>query len=97
MRHFLSPEVRRELDDIWEYTALKSGSIEIADRLVDTITEHFFLLAKRPGIGRQRDELRPGYRSFPVGQYVILYRVNEQSVEIMHVLHGKRDLDALFE
>jgi len=28
---------------------------------------------------------------------VILYRVLEKGVEIMHVLHGKRDLNALFE
>jgi toxin ParE1/3/4 len=97
MRHFLSPEASAELDRIWEYTAIKSSSLEIADRLVDTITEHFYLIAKNPRIGRQRDELRPGYRSFPVGQYLILYRVQGEGVEIMHVLHGKRDLDALFE
>jgi len=48
-------------------------------------------------MGRQRNELRPGYRSFAVGQYLILYRAVEKRVEIMHVLHGKRDLDALFE
>jgi toxin ParE1/3/4 len=72
MRHFLSPQARAELDGIWEFTAIKSGSIEIADRLVDTITEHLYLIASHPGAGRPRDELRPGYRSFPVGQYVIL-------------------------
>jgi toxin ParE1/3/4 len=48
-------------------------------------------------LGRQRDELRPGYRSFPVGQYLILYRVTDESVEIMHILHGKRDLGAVLE
>jgi len=97
MRPVLSPEVRIELDEIWEYTAIRSSSLEIADRLVDMITQHFSLIARHPGIGRQRDDLRPGYRSFVVGQYVILYRARESRVEIMHVIHGRRDLEALFE
>lgn len=48
-------------------------------------------------MGRSRDELRAGYRSFPVGQYLILYRVGEKAVEIMHVLHGRRDLRSIIE
>ncbi|MBV8630712.1 MAG: type II toxin-antitoxin system RelE/ParE family toxin [Silvibacterium sp.] len=52
---------------------------------------------RNPRAGRQRDELRSGYRSFTVGQYLILYRVQEGAVEIMHVVHGKRDLGAMFE
>ena len=37
--HRLAPEA--DLDDIWYYVAKKSGSIEIADRLIDSITEIF--------------------------------------------------------
>jgi len=35
-------------------------------------------------------------RSFPVGQYVIFYRVAVDAVEIVTVIHGARDLDSLF-
>jgi plasmid stabilization system protein ParE len=49
--------------------------MEIADRLIDAITDRFFLLGNHPYVGRLRDNLRPGLRSFPVGQYVIIYRI----------------------
>ena len=74
----------------------KAGSIEIADRLIDSIAERFYLLACHPHIGRRRDEdLRPGLRSFPVGEYVIIYRFEREDVLILHVLRGSRDIEAL--
>jgi hypothetical protein len=37
-------------------------------------------------MGRRRDEdLRPGLRSFTVGEYVIIYRVEDEDVLILHV------------
>jgi toxin ParE1/3/4 len=96
MAHRVAPEAEAELDNIWCYVAKESGSIEIAGRLIDSITQHFYLLASHPHIGRQRDEdLRPGLRSFPVGEYVIIYRVEEQDVLILHVFRGSRDIKAL--
>jgi toxin ParE1/3/4 len=71
----LQPEAQADLDEIWLYVTHESGSVEIATRLIDAITERFWLLAQHPQIGRQRDhDLRPGLRSFPVGEYVIFYR-----------------------
>jgi plasmid stabilization system protein ParE len=69
MAHRLAPEAEIEIDDICYYIARQSGSAEIADRLIDSITERFFLLAKHPHIGRNRaDDLGDGLRSFPVGE-----------------------------
>jgi len=48
MGHRCAPQVDSDLDDIWYYVAVKSGSVEIADRLVDSITERFYLLATHP-------------------------------------------------
>jgi toxin ParE1/3/4 len=96
MAHRLAPEAEAELDDIWYYVAKESGSIEIADRLIDSITESFYLLARHPHIGRQRDvDLRPGLRSFAVGQYVIIYRADQRDVLILHVFRGSRDIESL--
>jgi len=72
MGHVRSPQADSDLDSIWYYVASESGSVEIADRLIDSITERFLLLANYPNIGRRRDDdLRPGLRSFPVGEYLI--------------------------
>ena len=71
--------------------------MDVADRFVDALTDRFYLLAKNPHIGRRRDgDLRPGMRSFPVGEYLILYRVDESYVLILHVVRGSRDIEALF-
>lgn len=96
-QHRLAPQAETELDDIWLYVARESGSAEIADRLLDSIIEHFLLLARNPYLGRRRDnDLRPGLRSFSVGEYVILYRVeSDKAVLILRVIHGRRDLPAL--
>jgi len=97
MAHRLAPKAEDDLDDIWYYTANASQSVEIADRLIDSITERFLLLANFPHLGRRRDDdLRLGLRSFPVGEFVILYRVEAEDVRILRVLRGSRDLERLF-
>jgi toxin ParE1/3/4 len=97
MGHVRSPQADSDLDNIWYYVATESGSVEIADRLIDSITERLFLLANYPNIGRRRDDdLRPGLRSFLVGEYVILYRLQDEDVLILRVLRGSRNIEALF-
>ena len=97
MGHRRTPQADSDLDGIWYYVAFKSGGIEVADRLVDSIANRFFLLANHPNIGRARDEdLRPGLRSFPVGEYVIIYRIEDSHVLILRVLRGSRNIEALF-
>jgi plasmid stabilization system protein ParE len=91
------PQVERELDDIWIYLAQESGGVEVAERLIASITEHFFLLSRYPQLGRRRDEdLRPGLRSLFVNGYVVIYRIEDHDVLILHVLHG-RDIKMLLD
>lgn len=76
----LSPEAEAELDSIRIQVARESGSIDIATRVVESINERFWLLARYPYMGRRRDDLVPGVRSFAAGDYVILHRVMEDDV-----------------
>ena len=94
MAHRLAPEAEADLDELWYYVA-SNGSVEIADRLVDSLTTRFFLLGVYPRAGRRRDDLRPGIRSFPVSEYVVLYRLDGENVLIQRVVRGSRDLEAL--
>jgi toxin ParE1/3/4 len=97
MAHRVSPRAEADLDDIWFYTAKESGSIEIADRLIDSITDRFLLLAGFLYLGRSRDEdFGPGCRSLTLGEYVIVYCVENEDALILRVVHGRRDLDVLF-
>jgi toxin ParE1/3/4 len=97
MAHRRAPQADCDLDDIWHHVASDSSSFDIADRLIDSITDRFFLLGAHPYLGRARDEdLRPGLRSFPVGNYVILYRIENADAVILRVVRGNRDFAALF-
>ncbi len=96
MAHRLSPEAEAELDGIWWFIVQSGGSVDVAKRVVGSITERFHLLAAFPHLGRARDELRPGLRGFTVGDYVIFYKIEGVDVPILHVVHGRRDIEALF-
>ena len=67
-----------------------------ADDFIDLIDEKFQNLSRQPGLGRRREELAAGLRSFPVGRYVIFYLQVQDCLRIVRVLHGARDFDAVF-
>jgi toxin ParE1/3/4 len=84
-----------DLDEIWLHIASDSpaNADRFLDRLVTTITD---TLAAAPLAGRARDEFKVGLRSFPFERYLIFYRVPKDDVEIIRIIHGARDLGAIF-
>ena len=88
------PLARDDLHEIWEY--ITQDNIEAAERLVNRIEELGQLLAQHPHLGRRREELAAGLRSFPMGRYLVFYRPIEDGIEIVRVLHASRDIDTIF-
>ena len=95
MAHRLAPQARAELDEIWDYITRESGNAAVADGVVDFITDRFHLLGQYPRLGRARDDLRPGLRSYRAGEYAIIYTIDGADALILHVLHGRRDIEGL--
>jgi toxin ParE1/3/4 len=87
---------KQDLRDIWRGLAEYSG-LDFADRTLANIESKFRLLAQFPSFGRSRDELLVGLRSYPAGDFVIFYRILETTVEVVRVLHGRRDIDIIFD
>jgi len=71
MSYRLSSQAEAQLDEIWLYIARESGSVDTAVRVVQSISDRFWLLAKHPRMGRRREDLSPELRSFAAGDYVI--------------------------
>ena len=93
----LAPEAEAQLDGIWLHIARETGTIDTANKVVDNITDRFWLLAKHPFIGRKRDDLAPGLRSFAVGDYAIIHRIeDDRTVLISFVFHGSQDIESFF-
>lgn len=62
------------------------------------IANRFALLSTFPYAGRARDgDFGPGRRSLTVGEYVIVYRIQNDSALVLRVVHGRRDLAPLFD
>lgn len=92
----VSTLAEKDLDEIWYEIAKRSGSIEIANGVIDSITNVFSLFAKNPEAGRHRDEIELGVRSFPIEKYMIYYRQSGQYLVISRVIHGMRDQMAAY-
>ena len=84
MRYRLLPSARAKLAGVWEYTAIHSGSAEVANRQLQSFRDCFSLLGRNPLIGRRRDyDLLPGLRSLPVGEFIVLYRIADKELLIL--------------
>lgn len=92
-RLVVSPEARSDLVEIWRY--LGARGIRATGRVMQQIRARFQTLIEFPESGIRREELRAGLRSFPVGNYVIFYFIIDGGVEIVRVLHGRRDIEAI--
>ena len=89
----LTPRAHCDLEEIDDYLARRNPSA--ARDLLIRVVDVFEMLARHPEAGRRRPELKVGLRSFPVGNYVVYYRIAERRVQILRVGHGARDAAAL--
>ena len=85
------PLAAADILEIWDYIA--EDSLDEADLWVDRLDEKLGLLATQPLMGRARNELAAGLRSFPFGRYVIFYVPLADGIDVVRVLHSSRDVD----
>lgn len=92
----LTPLARDDLRGIISYTQDRWG-FEQADDYIDQIYNAFEQIAAHPSIGRTRDEIQSGLRSMRHREHSIFYRAENDHVEIIRVLHKKRDVSLSFD
>ena len=90
-----APQAKRDLREVRRYYA-RVASREIANQLLREISRAGELLSDRARVWRRRDEISAGLRSVLVRPYIIFYRVQDERVEIVRVLHGRRNLISAF-
>lgn len=94
-RLVVRPQALTDLDDIFDYIA--EDSLDRAIAFVRKLYGQLEKLATSPGMGRRRDQLLSGLRSFPYGNYLIFYIPLDNGVDVVRVLNGARDIEALFQ
>ncbi len=88
---------RRDIAEIYRYSEDRSGCALTAERFVERLRKQSRHLAELPAVlGRPRPELAPGLRSFTFQGYLILLRYADEVLEIVNILEGHRDIQAIF-
>jgi toxin ParE1/3/4 len=92
----LAPAAKSDIFEIWNYYASEVGDAELADRMRDEIFNGIRAAARKPGIGHLRRELADEpLRFWRVRKYLIIYRSQRKPIQVVRVLHGARDVQAL--
>ena len=84
---------RADLEAIWDYT-VKQWGVEQAERYLQELFGCFEELAANPRLGRERDDVKAGYRSFPQGRHVVFYVIASAGIEVIGIVHQSVDVDA---
>ena len=84
-------------------TYIAEDNLDAAERFLVAAEETFQLLGRMPGIGKLCRFSNPqlsAIRQYPVKgfkNYLIFYRATDSEVEVLRVLHGARDLEAILD
>ena len=85
-----TPRADLDLEEIWFFIAQDDPAA--ADRWLDTLEKKIALLADNPLMGPSRPDIARELRYHPVGNHLLLYRVIQDGIEIVRVVHGARHL-----
>lgn len=91
---FVSPTASRDLDAMGDYFVARN--IEAGERLLREFVKKCENLVKFPNMGRSYDRIKPGLRGVPLDGYIIFYRVVENGIEILRVVSGYQEFEAMF-
>jgi plasmid stabilization system protein ParE len=90
-QYVLGSGVAQDLEAIWDYIA--RDNIDAADRWIEKLFGAFEALAETPGMGHKRTDLTALPVLFwPLDSYLVIYRIQGGSIEIIAVTQGARDL-----
>jgi toxin ParE1/3/4 len=93
--YFFSQLAVKDLNEICEF--IGQTNIKAASKLFDTIREKCKLVSGFPNMGKDYSEILSNLRGFIVDDYIVFYYPLENGIEIVRVVYGKRDLNAVFE
>lgn len=94
----INPLVVQDLKEIRDYIA--EDSEENAKKTIDGLYDRFVKLQSFPNIGSdlsKRVRFRNSYKYIAVGNYVIIYKIEAEYIEIYRVVNRYRDITQIFE
>ena len=84
----LAPKAREDMEAVWLYS-LKQWGTRQTERYIDDLTEAFGFLAENSKAGTACENIRTGYRKYPVIRHVVYYCETTYGLEVIRVLHDR--------
>jgi len=88
----ISKKAVSDLEEIWLYTVEK-WSVEQADRYYNLIFNEINYISKNSTAGKSMEHVRKGFRSSKVNFHLIFYRVINDTIEVIRILHERMDME----
>jgi antitoxin ParD1/3/4 len=94
-RFVLTPQAKSDIFELWDRIA--EDSLVNADKVREELFSAFEKLALMPGIGHYRQDLADTrHRFWLVHSYLVVYREETEPLQIVAIVHGSRELKAIF-
>jgi toxin ParE1/3/4 len=93
IKYRISESAIQDLDGIWKYTFYK-WSKEQADRYHNLIINEIKFISQNSSFGKPMNFIKDGYLVSYVKSHMILFKRNEEIVEIIRILHQKMDVES---
>jgi toxin ParE1/3/4 len=87
----LTPDALNDMLDIARYTEHQWGKKQ-RDYYLEEIDKRFHWLSENPDLAMPRDDIKPGYLSYPQNKHVIFFRTRSSHIEILGILHKSMDV-----
>ncbi len=87
----LTTEALDDFTDIIQYTIEVWGEKQ-ALIYKDKIDNGFQIITANPEIGLGRSDLFPNYRAFSIEHHFVVYRLKENIITVIRILHKKMDV-----
>ena len=94
MRLIFAPLAVADLEEIGDYIALDNPPRALS--FIRELRAQCRKILDNPLAFPAREDLAPGLRVLPYGQYLIFYRPMDTTVRIERILHGARDVGTQF-
>ena len=88
----ISKKAVSDLEEIWLYTVEK-WSVEQADRYYNLIFNEINYICRNINAGKPMEHVRKGYRASKVKSHLIFYRVLNDSIEVIRILHERMEIE----
>lgn len=91
MPYILREAALDDLEAIWLYTS-NEWSVNQADLYIRALLARCEWLAENPLLGKQRDDIKVGYRCFPEGMHLVFYWQTKSGIDVIGFLHQSMDV-----